>query len=181
MTSQKKNINVCTWNLCLGLQHKLNYVKEILIKEDVDILCLQETEIENGFDISTLNIKGYELETDSSNTIIRTALYVKSTLNYERIANQNLDQNLIVLKITAQNLPHLFIAAIYRPWKDAGGLSQENAFENQVEEMKKQIPRNGECIVLGDFNINYEKKNNQNVVNRSLAQILNNVVEYHSL
>ncbi len=33
------------WNLCLRLQYKLNYVEEILIKEDVDILCLQETEL----------------------------------------------------------------------------------------------------------------------------------------
>jgi exonuclease III len=64
MMSEKKNLNVCTWNLCLGLQYKLNYVKEILIKDDIDILCLQETEIEEGFDMNVLKINGYELETD---------------------------------------------------------------------------------------------------------------------
>ena len=181
MNDQKKTINVCTWNLRLGLQNKLNYVKEILIKEDVDILCLQETELEDGLDMSILNINGYELETDLANKTIRSVVYIKTTLNYERILNRGLSQNLIILKITQQNLPHLFIAAIYRPWKDVGGLTQENAFADQVNEMKRLIPRNVECIVLGDFNLNYAKRNNRNVVNRTLTQILMNLVENHSL
>jgi len=181
MNDQKKTINVCTWNLCLGLQYKLNYVKEILIKEDVDILCLQETELEEGLDMSILNINGYELETDLANKTIRSVVYIKTTLNYERIPNRGLSQNLIILKITQQNLPHLFIAAIYRPWKDVGGLTQENAFADQVNDMKRLIPRNVECIVLGDFNLNYAKRNNRNVVNRTLTQILMNLVENHSL
>ena len=181
MIDQKKTINVCTWNLCLGLQYKLRYVEEILIKEDIDVLCLQETELKKGLDMTVLNIKGYDLETDSAADTIRTSVYIKSTLNYERIQNQHLNQNLIILKITEKNLPHLFISAIYRPWKNVGGLSQESAFENQVEEMKRQIPKNSECICLGDFNINYEKRNNRNVVNRSLTQILKKMVENHSL
>ena len=100
MIDQKKTINVCTWNLCLGLQYKLRYVEEILIKEDIDVLCLQETELEKGLDMTVLNIKGYDLETDSAADTIRTSVYIKSTLNYERIQNQHLNQNLIILKIT---------------------------------------------------------------------------------
>ena len=154
MTSQKKNINVCTWNLCLGLQYKLNYVRDILIKDDVDILCLQETEIDEGLDMDILKINGYELETDLADNIIRTAVYIKTTLNYERMINSGLNQNIIVLKIIQKNLPHLFISAIYRPWKNIENLSQENAFENQINEIKRLIPKNNECIILGDFNIN---------------------------
>jgi hypothetical protein len=60
-------------------------------------------------------------------------------------------------------------------------LSQENAFEDQINEMKRLIPNNNECIILGDFNINYAKRNNRNVVNRTLTQILKNLVENHSL
>jgi hypothetical protein len=95
--------------------------------------------------------------------------------------NHGFNQNLIVIKIIQQNLPHLFIAAIYRPWKNIDGLSQENAFQNQVNEMKQLIPRNSECIIVGDFNINYTKRNNRNIVNRSLTQVLNNLVENHLL
>ena len=99
MTSQKKNINVCTWNLCLGLQYKLNYVREILVKDDVDILCLQETEIKEGLDMNVLKINDYELETNLADNTIKTAVYIKNTLNYERMMNRGLNQNIIVLKI----------------------------------------------------------------------------------
>jgi endonuclease/exonuclease/phosphatase family metal-dependent hydrolase len=181
MMSQKKNINVCMWNLCLGLQYKLNYVREILIKDDVDILCLQETEIEEGLDMNVLKINGYELETNLADNTIRTAVNIKTTLNYEGMINRGLNQNIIVLKIIQKNLPYLFISAIYRPWKNIKNLSQENAFKNQINQMKRLIPKNSECIVLGDFNINYAKMNNRNVVNRTLTQILKNLVENHSL
>jgi exonuclease III len=167
MIDQKKTINVCTWNLCLGLQYKLRNVEEILIKEDIDILCLQETEIEEGFDMNVLKINGYELETDLANNTIRTAVYVKNTLKYEGMMNLGQNQNIIVLKLIQENLPHLFISAIYRPWKNVNNLSQENAFEDQINEMKRLIPNNNECIILGNFNINYAKRNNRNVVNRT--------------
>jgi hypothetical protein len=43
--------------------------------------------------------------------------------------------------------------------------------------MKRLIPRNSECMVLHDFNINYKKRNNRNMVNRNLNQILNHMVK----
>jgi endonuclease/exonuclease/phosphatase family metal-dependent hydrolase len=181
MTSQKKNLSICTWNLCLGLQYKLNYVKEILFKENIDILCLQETELEVGFDMNNLHINGYEIETDLANNTIRTVIYIKTTMSYEKLVNQHLNQNLIILRITQQNMPRLFISAIYRPWRNIDGLSQEDAFMGQVSEMERLIPRNSECLILGDLNIDYAKRNNRNVVNRSLTQVLKTMVENHSL
>ncbi len=47
--------------------------------------------------------------------------------------------------------------------------------------MKRLIPKNNEGIILGNFNINYTKRNNRNVVNRTLTQILKNLVENHLL
>ena len=37
---------VATWNLCLGLLHKIDYVKNCLNKHCIDILNLQETELQ---------------------------------------------------------------------------------------------------------------------------------------
>ena len=34
---------IATLSLCLGLSNKKNLVKEIIINEKIDILCLQET------------------------------------------------------------------------------------------------------------------------------------------
>jgi len=115
------------------------------------------------------------------NNTARTAIYIKSTIKYERLQTRGLNRNIIIIKITQQNMPQLFISAIYRPWKNIDGLSQDNAFSGQVEEMKRLIPRNSECMVFRDFNINYKKRNNRNMVNRNLNQILNHMVKKHLL
>ena len=82
-----------------------------------------------------------------------------------------------MIKITQQNLPDLFVSAIYRPWKSEENLSQEASFEEQVTEMRNLIPRKNESIILGDFNINYEKRNNRTIVNRRITQILLSMVD----
>jgi hypothetical protein len=73
------------------LQYKLSYVKGVLFREEIDILCLQETELECGFDVEILNIDGYVLETDFASNTIRSVVYIKTTLNYERLVNQGLN------------------------------------------------------------------------------------------
>ena len=159
----------------------MEYVMEVLFNEEIDVLCLQEAELDVDVGLESLKINGYELETDIASKTIRTVVYIKNTLIYERLKNDGRDQNLVILKINQQNLPSLIISAIYRPWKNEDKISQGQAFENQVSEMRRLIPRDNECIILGDFNINYEKRNNRNVVNRALSQTLRNMVENHSL
>ena len=44
------SLKIATLNLCLGLKFKKDLVKEILQTNKIDILSLQETELENGFD-----------------------------------------------------------------------------------------------------------------------------------
>jgi hypothetical protein len=65
--------------------------------------------------MNILKINGYELETKLADITIRTAVYVKTTLNYEQMIKCGLNQNIIVLKIIQKNLQHIFISAIYRP------------------------------------------------------------------
>ena len=45
-----KKLKVATLNLCLGLKNKKDLVKSLLIENDIDVLCMQETEIESGLD-----------------------------------------------------------------------------------------------------------------------------------
>ncbi len=53
-SSQLKHI-AKAWILCLGLHYKLRYLDKILIKGDLDNLCLQETVLERVLDVSILN------------------------------------------------------------------------------------------------------------------------------
>ena len=57
------DIKIATLNLCLGLQQKKNLVKQIIIDEQIDVLCMQETEINKNLDHSLLSFPGYNIET----------------------------------------------------------------------------------------------------------------------
>ena len=66
-------IKIATLNLCLGLKNKKDLVKDILCENSVDILLMQETEIDNGFDCRLLSIPGYVLEIEDYNLSKHTA------------------------------------------------------------------------------------------------------------
>ena len=45
LTHPKMEIKIGTLNLCLGLQSKKELVKQTILLEKIDILCMQETEL----------------------------------------------------------------------------------------------------------------------------------------
>ena len=53
-------IKIATLNLCLGLKNKRDLIKDILVRNKIDILALQETELEPSLDLNLVNIAGYK-------------------------------------------------------------------------------------------------------------------------
>ena len=51
-----------TWNLCLGLPNKKDIVVDYLKMNNVNICCLQETEVPNNFPENVLNSGNYNIE-----------------------------------------------------------------------------------------------------------------------
>ena len=58
----KMDIKIGTLNLSQGLQLKKNIVKETIIFNKIDILCMQETEINPNLDHNLLSFPGYGVE-----------------------------------------------------------------------------------------------------------------------
>ena len=56
-----EEIKIATWNLCLGLPNKKDYVAEIMKEKKIDICCMQETDVKNEIDINLLTFRGYTL------------------------------------------------------------------------------------------------------------------------
>ena len=77
-------IKIATLNLCLGLQFKKNLVKEFILNEKIDILCMQETEIKNNIALPNLTIPGFDIEIEHNVKCSRVGIYIKSGLNYIR-------------------------------------------------------------------------------------------------
>ena len=46
------NLNLATWNLCLGLANKRDIVSQTLRDESIDICVLQEIDVLPGYDKS---------------------------------------------------------------------------------------------------------------------------------
>ena len=65
----KMSIKCATLNLCLGLQFKLNLVKNLMNDEKIDILCMQESEIKNDINHVNLTLPGYFIEVENNKKI----------------------------------------------------------------------------------------------------------------
>ena len=54
-------LKIATLNLCLGLKYKKLMVEQLMNSNKIDILCLQEVDLEFGFNENLLSIPGYDL------------------------------------------------------------------------------------------------------------------------
>ena len=57
---------IATLNLCLGLKTKKEEVKRLIIENNIDILCVQESEIIKGYPTELLTFKGYNYENETN-------------------------------------------------------------------------------------------------------------------
>ena len=59
-------IKISTLNLCLGLRNKKLLVKNLLDENDIDILCMQETEVSGDINTKELVTSRLCLELESN-------------------------------------------------------------------------------------------------------------------
>ena len=66
-------IKIATLNLCLCLKNKRIDVENLLIDNNIKVLCLQEVEVESGFDPETLKLKNFQFELETNSLKSSTA------------------------------------------------------------------------------------------------------------
>ena len=81
MTSQLK---VASWNVCLGLTNKKDYIEHKIKEEKIDICCLQECEVPINLDEKMLTFKDYNLELEDNVHKKRTGIYINNKISYTR-------------------------------------------------------------------------------------------------
>ena len=80
----KTNLKLRSWNLCLGLPNKKDIVTNYLKMQNLDICCLQETEVPVNFPESILNTGGYFFELELSDGKKRAGIYIHRDIIYKR-------------------------------------------------------------------------------------------------
>ena len=73
-------IKISSLNLCLRLQAKKNIVKQTVLHEEIDIMCMQETEINFNLDHKLLSFPGFSIETENNSQISRVAFYINNRI-----------------------------------------------------------------------------------------------------
>ena len=116
-------MRIATWNLCLGLANKKDYVINTIRNERIDICGLQEIEINKDFPKQNLSAKGYKFESESNDIKARVGLYINTNIVYDRRKDlEGINNSLIIIDFNAQN-KNFRLINLYRVFNPQNGRS----------------------------------------------------------
>ena len=119
---------IATINLCLGLNSKKNLIKETILYEKIDLLCMQETEINKNLDHDLLSFPGYSIETENNSTCSRVAIYISNKAEYIRRKDlEGVDSNLIIIDLVGSVQKR--IINVYRSFSPQHNITQRDKFK----------------------------------------------------
>ena len=176
MTQNK--ITIASLNLCLGLKNKKEEVKRLIIENEIDILCVQETEIQLDYPINLLTFSGYNYESESNNLKARCGIYVANSISYVR-RHEMETKNIHVMIIDLNDQLNTRIINLYRTFNPQNGQTQKQFFEAQISSIANLITPN--TILLGDFNLDHKKRYDINYSHKHYFTILNNLLQTSNL
>ena len=131
-------LRIGTWNLCLGLPSKKDLVIETLKQNDIDICCLQETEIVENFPIEILSCKDYCFEAEKNTSKKRVGVYLNKKLKYNR--RDDLEENnrhLIIIDLELGS--KVRIITLYRSFRPPECISTSKFFQRQLIIAKRNL------------------------------------------
>jgi len=122
-----------------------------LLKNDIDILCIQEANIKKDEELDFYQISNYCLEVESvtQQHTKRTLMYIKSDLLYQRIWRLEKDDNhIIVIELHKKKVR---IAAMYRTYQLVTYPDHTTALKDQISQLNEIFQHNSKVILLGNF------------------------------
>jgi endonuclease/exonuclease/phosphatase family metal-dependent hydrolase len=171
-------IKLGSLNLCLGLANKKDLVKQIILDEKIDIMCVQETELSSNLDHSLLSFPGYIYESEKSNIKARVGLFIRSGLKYvRRLDLEEVDCHVMIVDISSKN--DLRIINLYRSFSPQNNYSPSEFFIRQIHLIKRAITKN--TVLIGDFNLDWSKKGQPGYAFSSYFDEMDHLLEESSM
>ena len=148
-------IKIGTLNLCLGLSNKKTLVKQLIIENEIDLLCLQETELDVNLDHDLMSFNKYNYESENNLIKSRVGCYINCDLNYVRRRDLEVEgSHLIIIDLKLNK--DFRIINIYRPFNPRNGLNPREFFNQQLNVIRRSCTNN--TVLLGDFNLDWHMK-----------------------
>ena len=83
-------------------------MKELLLKNKIDILAVQEIEVEADFNYDLLSIPGYSFEVRNNSVKCRVGIYIRNSVKYMRCVNlEALNNHLVVIDVKMQEMENI--------------------------------------------------------------------------
>ena len=118
-------VKVSTWNLCLGLPNKKDVIIKQLLLNNIDICCMQETEIDINYPTNILSSKTHEFECEKSTDKRRVGVYINRQLQYTRREDlEETDQHVIIIDVFLKT--NIRIISLYRSFRPPNGSLKGN-------------------------------------------------------
>lgn len=149
-------LNVCHLNAC-SIFPKINYIREVMNKTNIHVICVSETWFNSSHTDSMVNIQGFNLvRHDRSRTDKKrgggVAIYVKQDLSYSIKCKSGIGETLEFVFVDISTRQDTFmVGCVYNPPDAPCCFSQIGNVLNQS---------NCDHIILtGDFNLNLQHVN----------------------
>ena len=128
---QTQEVKLGTWNLCLGIKNKKDYVNKTINDLNIDICCLQETELKPTYPMDALNFKGFNYMSETNIIKARTGIYISQLISYDRQHNlEGVDSGLIIIDLHLKKEYRLI--NLYRVFNPVNNMTQREYFKYQL-------------------------------------------------
>jgi len=136
-----------------SLLPKLDEIKHTVFSQNIDILCLNETFLDNTITDHEMGINGYtSLRKDRTRHGGGVAMYIKDTINFKCRDDipSNFSLECLWIEISGKDSESILLCSIYRPPS-----ADHTYYSNIIDMLMKASSENKHLVVIGDMNFNY--------------------------
>lgn len=153
--SKAKGIKVAHLNV-RSLYHKIEEIRYLARKINVDILCISETWLNDKIKDGEINITGYTIKRGDRKHGRKgggVCIYIRDTLSYKErhdlTANSQVEA--VCVELVRSSADNIIVSCVYRPPKP-----NCSYYDKMLDLLEKMSTENKELILLGDLNIDYK-------------------------
>lgn len=155
------SLKIYYWNCASGLLRKIDYIRELIKQDNVDLFFVAESEIRYDCDFGCLTLTGYDIvAANTINSRGKARLICFKKQGFSKVEGLNEFNDALIFQ-----LGNVSVAGIYRGFKLFEGESESSNFLRLIGDLNKLDP-NRELVVVGDFNLDQNKK--EGILHREL-------------
>lgn len=174
------NLNIASWNIGRGIITKQAQIEQLIKEENLDIICLQETDFKYYSDKNPVKLDGFVTFTNLVKTIedkVRLMVFVREDVKAS-LRNDLMSEDFCSIWIEIMGHKKFILGTFYREWDDGSGdkslTYQRTKLQNLFQQIYQatSVSSNKIVAVTGDMNIDLNRANDMSYPLRTMLQDL---------